>query len=45
MDRVRVSALRREDPDVTLSWKMSAILRHQAAHHGFRMRLNGSVTL
>ena len=45
MDRVHVSALRREDPDVTLSWKMSAILRHQAAHHGFRMRLDDSVIL
>ena len=45
MDRVHVSAPRREDPDVTLSWKMSAILRHQAAHHGFRMRPDGSVIL
>ena len=45
MDRVHVSAPRRKDPDVTLSWKMSAILRHQAAHHGFRMRPDGSVIL
>ena len=45
MDRVHVSALRRDDPDVTLSWKISAILRHQAVHHGFRMRPDGSVIL
>ena len=45
MDRAHLSALRRDDPDVTLSWKMSAILRHQAVHHGFRMRPDGSVIL